>query len=172
MSYDRNVYVGWYAEFTPTADKVQVALVAERQCSTASSHKLPSSGGFCSKCGSKIVIVDVPKFKSISPARHFIDETDPVEIEHATIGRATAADIEALQSSYAIFTEFMPAQQKKKEFILAPGYVKLRDVDREDSQIKPISVQSPPQDDWVKLLVKIFGCTDLKVEYGVIIEVI
>ena len=169
MSYVTNLYIGWYAEFTPTAEKIQVGTKKKRRCTAESNHK-HGDGKFCTICGAPVADVDVPVMNGISPASHFLDELDPAEVEYMTIGRATVEDLKELGDCAGIFPEFMPDQEARIERIMAPGYAyKADDGDGFVFEVKP---GERPSQAWEAKINKIFGCTDLKVKFGIIKEII
>jgi hypothetical protein len=172
MGYSHNLYIGWYAELTPTKEQVSVGAETVKQCSGDAKHKKMGDGKFCSICGSEIVKVQKTKMKGLSLACHFFDETDPEELAYQTIGRATAEDMKALEGSHAIFPEFMPDGPYKRERIMAPGYIYEGDIRNSDGFILDIEPGERPSKEWEAKLNKIFGCTDLKVKFGVLKEVV
>lgn len=171
MSYDRNMYIGWYAEFTPTKEKIQVGEKKERVCSSDKNHK-HGGGEFCGKCGSPIVSVSKPVMRGISPACHIIHEDVNSTQEYLnvmTCGRATVSDLEIFKGSEAVFPEFL--YDKSKERVFASGYIYRGDICREDGFIINIPTQTPPSEKWKEAIIKVFGCTDLVVKFGMVVEV-
>jgi len=175
MSYDHNIYVGWYAEFTPTTEKKEVGVGKTRVCNANHSHKI-KGGQFCSVCGSAIVTLETKKMKSLSLACHMQGQTDGDEIEFQTLGRGTKEDLDTIfeGKAHAIFPEFLPT---KKTIIMSDYSDKMSDVARSDGQVQEISQHDPQQmhqwhQAWSAAIEKVFGCTDLAIKYGIVHEVV
>jgi hypothetical protein len=81
-------------------------------------EKHPAGGKFCTVCGQPIAIELVPKYRKMQQPHFILNDTDPEEIEHATLGFATLEDIQKLKGSHVIFPEF--AVPKGQVVIMAP----------------------------------------------------
>jgi hypothetical protein len=171
MSYDRNLFLGWYAEFTPSKEKIQVGVKTERECSSVKGHK-HGGGAFCSKCGSPVVSVKKPVMKGMSAACHIIGEDmdciDQEDLTDMTCGRASLEDLKILKGSIATFPLYSGVG---KEYVFASGHIYRSDIGRDDGFTMDIPTQLPPSEKWKETIVKIFGCTDLVVKFGMIVEV-
>lgn len=174
MSYSHTLYIGWYAELTPTKERVVIGTKKDRECSADSKHsKKMGKGSFCSICGSPIISVEKPTTKEISLACHFFNETDETELLFQTNGRATLQDINALGKSYPIFPEFMPngTGENRVERIMAPGYITVEEINHCDGLTIDLVPTEKPSEEWAIQLIKIFGCSDLTIKYGMIKEI-
>jgi hypothetical protein len=167
MSYDRNIYVGWYAEFDRCTDRQQDGVESKRACPTSKKH--PTNGKFCSVCGAEIISQEIPKYHSYAYPHHLIDETDPVELEYATLGRATLEDVKKLQTSHVVFPEFLDTD---KVIIMAPGYTTVGDVSCSDGSVNPVDVGLGPSIEWQENVIKVFSAKNMKINFGVIVEVV
>lgn len=172
MSYSTYVYIGWYVVATPTNKRIKVGETKIRVCSANDKHK-HGNNEFCGVCGSQIISSTKPKMQGISLAWHFFNETDPIELEYASVGLATVNDMAILGNCHAIFPEFLPEQFKtpvRKEIIMAPGYTM---IERErDGDVIELSQTSKPSDEWINTVDKVLGSSDTVLKYGAVVEVV
>lgn len=172
MSYDHNIYVGWYAILTPTTEtkEVQTGVKTMLQCTADAAHK-QGDGKFCRECGAAITRIEgIPVFstRQIQGLHHFINETDPDEIAFASLGHATLEDIQKLQKFNVVFPEFMPYDC----IVMFPGYAKITNVSRKDGDTCQMKVNPhPPTQDQIDLLIKVVGATEYDIQYGIVHEV-
>ncbi len=165
MSYDLNVYVGWYAEFEPSKTKVNIGKEKVSYCPTNKKHS--ANGKFCSTCGAEIKHEEKDKFEDYPMASHLMNETSPEEVDFMTGGLVTLEDLEKLKDSYAIFS-----QDGSDEIILAPGYAYAGDIARKDGFAQEVEQLEKPNEDWVALIKKVFAVEEVNVKYGFITELV
>jgi hypothetical protein len=178
MSYSTYAYIGWYVVATPTDKRIQVGETKVRVCSADPKHK-HGDKGFCGACGAQIISTTKPKMQGIGLACHFFNESDPEELAFASVGNATVEDMKALGDCHAVFPEFLPNEYKngfipgkRKEVIMAPGYTRISDLRHGDSSVTQLTNMERPSVEWVDLVQKVLGSTDIELKYGVIIEVV
>lgn len=171
MSYNRTVFLGWYAEFDKSPLKVVDSVKRTRTCPSNKNHKI-TPGDFCPQCGTAISEIDEPKYRSIASPHRILPEQDPEEIAYMTLGRADHWDISRLDGSHAISPEFLATN---KVIIMAPGFVQIDD-DR-DGFVKEFptedgrTVTAAPDPSWTALLEKVFDAQNIKIKFGVVLEI-
>lgn len=172
MSYDHNVYVGWYAEFDENDDKIPDGVEKIRQCPNSKKHSAKDK--FCPSCGAEIVIIEKPLFKNFISALnlyHMAEDSDTTEqdVQEATFGHTHLEDLnEVTQDSSIIFPEFLDTD---KIIIMAPGYTYVGDVGRSDGTVEEITNPKEPSQDWKDKIAKVFKPKNLVFKYGVVVEV-
>ena len=176
MSLTQNLFIGWYAEFTPSKEKVEYGTAETIECSADAKHwlspKTKTRGKFCIHCGAPLIKVNKPKMKQISPAHHVFEETCPIELEFMTNGRATAGLMKVLRGSRGIFPEYMDDSSKGLTRVMLPGFIEYTDISGYDGFTHEINMDefTRPSEDWVTALNQVFGCTDLVLKFGIIKE--
>lgn len=174
MSYDRNVYIGWFATLKPSQERVPTgATKVERYCPTSKKHKFGKATKFCPDCGAPVAEETVAVTKTISLGSHFFNESDPTELAYMTCGRATPEDMKRLGDSHCIFPEFMPYKPGELEVVFAPGYECMDDVARTGVLMPFGELPEKPSDEWVAVLRKVFGAEGpIELKFGAVMEVV
>jgi hypothetical protein len=173
MSYDVNVYIGWYAELTYKTEKVQDGETIKRVCSQDEKHKTDVKGKFCSVCGSKIIDQASPTYSSYPVKPHFLNnETLQEEFQEMTLHRGTYEDTYTFHRGYAVFPEFM--RSGVPTIIMAPGYVKL-DLDSRYGSVDALQVEPDTElsleiDLWLETIKRLYQPISIVVKYGAVTE--
>lgn len=170
MGYSRAMYVGWYAEFDRSTLKEQDGVKLVRKCPNGKKH--PTNGEFCPTCGAKIEFNEVPTYRSIALPGHILGENDPAEIKYMTLGRADHWDLGQLGDCYAVFPEFLGTT---KMIIMAPGYIRVdgggdgfvQEVPTAEGGVE----NHAPDANWSKMLEKVFDAQNIKIKFGVALEI-
>lgn len=172
MSYNTNVYIGWYAQFDEYTQKVESGVEKIRQCPNNKKHSAQDK--FCSSCGVEIVTIEKPVFTSFPSALSLYysaqdTSTTQKDIDKETFGLIQLADLQkVVKNSAMIFPEFL---NTKKIIIMAPGYTYLSDVSRCNSSVKEIASIEKPSKEWIDLIQKAFKAHNIEIKYGVVVEV-
>lgn len=173
MSYDRNIYIGWFVELKPSQEQVPTGQSKTvRSCPTSKGHKIGKDTNFCPTCGAAIKEEVKQVTKGMSLGSHFFNESDSTELAYMTNGRATPEDMKRLGDSHCIFPEFMPYKAGALEIVFAPGYECMDDVARSDGVVMPFGeMPEKPSNEWLALVRKVFGAEELQLKFGAVMEV-
>lgn len=172
MSYDTNIYVGWYAQFDEYSEKREVGTEKLRQCPNSKKHFAKDK--FCPSCGVEIITIEKPVYKNFVNAlllSYSADDssTTQEDIDKETFGQVKLEDLkEAMKDSYMIFPEFLGTD---KVIIMAPSYTCISDVRRSDGSVNEVTNMEPPSKEWEELIKKAFKAQNLEIKYGVVVEV-
>jgi hypothetical protein len=100
-----------------------------------------------------------------------INERDEEEIRAQTKGRAGAADVAKLVGFHYIFPVFL-AEKNKYHYIMLPGYTKLEDVGRCDTEIVAFEpTRTLSREQIVQDLNAVFDFAEVSFGYGACVEV-
>lgn len=172
MSYDHNVYVGWYAEFDEHHEKIESGVTKTRQCPNNKKHF--ANDKFCPSCGVEIITIEKSTYKSFVSALNLyrmIDDYDTTDedVKEATLGHSTLDELKAAaKNAYMVFPEFLTTHKK---ILMAPGYTRVSDITRSDGSVKEITNVAAPSPEWKELVAKVFKAKNLEFKYGVVVEV-
>jgi hypothetical protein len=166
MSYDHNIYVGWYAEFDKSNRKVERGLKKVRFCPTDKKHSAKDK--FCSVCGSEIQEKEEMQYTGYPISSHILGENSQEELDWMTGGIVKVQDIENLGDSHAIFPEFLGTD---KQIVMAPGYNYYGDITRSDGFVEELVNSEKPTKEWVELIKKVFDTVEVSVKFGIIMEI-
>lgn len=167
MSYSRNIYIGWYAEFDRSKRKISVGVEKVYLCPNDKKH--PSKGKFCSVCGSEIVEKEETKYRNFPIATHIFGENSQKDLDYMTGGLVKVEDIKSLEDSTAIFPEFL---ETDKEIVMAPGYTCFFNVSHSDGFAKEMKISEKPSEEWIEKIKKVFDTNEVEVKYGFVMEII
>lgn len=173
MSYDTNLYVGWYVEFKPSTRKAKTGEVARRYCPTSKKH--PTGDSFCPKCGAKIEERLVDEYDTYANPYHLQFEEDEDELKEMTLGRVSLKDMKdlALMGKYRVICpEFMPSDSTV--IVIAPGFKGAADIGRSDGMLVGVDMENNPRptEEWIAQVKKVFDVEDVKVGFGAVVEVV
>ncbi len=167
MSYNHNLYVGWYLEFDEPNRKEQIGTTNVRFCPTSKKH--PTKDKFCPKCGKEIQTKEEPNYKTYSSPHELIHITEQEELTEATLGKLTLKDIEELQDCLAPFPEFLGT---KKNILMAPGFTSCTDISRCDGFVTEVDFSQKPTQEWIDRMKYIFDVEKMNLKFGVVMEVV
>lgn len=96
-------------------------------------------------------------------------KNSPEEILHMTENRATVDDVKRLGNIHIIFPEFL---KKWETIVMLPGYMKISDAGRCDSEVVSYKQQNVSEMiDKIPLIKKIFGVDEVSIEFVTVVEV-
>lgn len=168
MSYDYNLYIGWYLEFDESNRKEQIGTTNVRFCPTSKKH--PTKDKFCPKCGKEIQTKEEPTYKTYSSPYELIQIKEQEELTEATLGKLTLKDIEELQDCLVPFPEF-------KSILMAPGFTSCKDISRcngfaTEVNATEINFSNKPTQEWIDRMKYIFDVEKMNLKFGVVMEVV
>lgn len=167
MSYDHNMYVGWYLEFDESNRKEQSGTAEVRFCPTSKKH--PTKDKFCPQCGKEIQTKEEPTYNTYSSPYELIHITDQEELTEATLGKLTLKDIEELQDCFVPFPEFLDT---KKSILMAPGFTSCADISRCYGFVTEVYFSQKPTQEWIDRMKYIFDVEKMNLKFGVVMEVV
>ena len=173
MSYDTNLYIGWYVEFKPSTRKEKVGEVARRYCPPSKKH--PTGDAFCPKCGAKIEEHLEDEYDTYANPYHLQFEEDEDELKAMTLGKVSRKDmkeLEAMGQYKVVCPEFMPSA--RDVIVIAPGFKSGGDLRRSDGRVIDVDMKNnqPPSPEWIAQIKKVFDVEDVKIGFGAVVEVV
>lgn len=167
MSYDHNVYAGWYVSFSPSTRKKVIGTEKVRRCPTSKKH--PTKGQFCPDCGKPIEVIEKDTYQSYGKASFLLDLSTEQDVRDETLGLCGLNEVKAVGDAYVIFPEFLSTQ---KVILFAPGYACLSDVGRNDGEIVNINPENQVKPEWIEAVKTLFDVQDVQLHFGMVSEVI
>jgi hypothetical protein len=167
MSYDHNIYLGWYAEFEGSKNKREAGTKTVRFCPTSKKHSTKDK--FCPQCGKEIETTEEKVYSSYVSPHQLQYVEDQEELTEATLGKLTMKDLKDLEGTHIVFPEFLDT---KKSILMVPGFKYVSDISRSDGFVKEIKLKDAPSQEWVERMKFIFDVEQMDIKFGIIMEVV
>jgi len=100
MSYDRNVLVGWFAEFSGNTEKRKSGTKKIKFCPTSKKHE--TRGKYCPICGEEIQTKEEDEFESFDTPYGIYHAEEKEDLDASTFGKGSMKDLKEIKKSYII----------------------------------------------------------------------